>query len=331
MKMKELLYINNYNCTNKHRDGYPDQHLWGVDALSKTYNVTCAQVPKDIVKNGIKGAGRINSFLKSLVLLIRYFKYDIVYSACGDLTDAFALANILHFGRRRLYKIQHHGNSHILFSKGYSKIIFISPVIKEYFSNFKNTCLLTWGGQQAFASPYIKDSKIEYDFVSAGKANRDFQCMAHALEGLEAHAIIITSTANFDYDTNKIEVVSGTTPYPETYKYYSVSKFICIPTRVLLGKAKGTLSALTSFVDAAIMHKPVLVSDNTNMGIDVDGLGIGLTYKAGDAEDMRLKMQHLLSLTDEEYKRMCKNMEEYSKIHNYDTFCNELVQLVSSE
>lgn len=109
------------------------------------------------------------------------------------------------------------------------------------------------------------------------------------------------------------------------------SKFICIPTRVLLGKAKGTLSALTSFVDAAIMHKPVLVSDNTNMGVDVDGLGIGLTYKAGDAEDMRLKMQHLLSLTDEEYKRMCKNMEEYSKIHNYETFCNELVQLVSSE
>ena len=122
--MKKLLYINNYNCTNLHKEGYPDNHLWGVDALSRIYKVKCAKVPGNLFKITFKGSARINNFWKSLVMLIRYFNYDTVYSACGDLTDAFALANILRLKHRRLFMIQHHGTSRILFPKGYTKIIF---------------------------------------------------------------------------------------------------------------------------------------------------------------------------------------------------------------
>lgn len=147
----KLLYINNYNCTNVHKDGYPDQHMWGADALSKEYDVTCAKVPKNLIKYKFKGAYHINCFWRSLVMLIRYFRYPIVYSACGELTDAFALANILHVGNRKLFKIQHHGNGKILFSKGYSKILFISPVIREYFANINNCKIVEWGGANVFS------------------------------------------------------------------------------------------------------------------------------------------------------------------------------------
>ena len=154
--------------------------------------------------------------------------------------------------------------------------------------------------------------------------------MSLSLKEMKASALIITTHANFCHNKKNIEVISGFTPYSLTYKYYSESKFICIPTTVLNGKMKYTLSGLTSFVDAAVMHKPVIISDNTNMGIDVEKLGIGFTYKAGDADDMRLKMKQMLSLSDDEYKRMCSNMANYSNSHNYDIFCKELVQVVSA-
>lgn len=331
--MKKLLYINNYNCTNLHKEGYPDNHLWGVDALSRIYKVKCAKVPGNLFKITFKGSARINNFWKSLVMLIRYFNYDTVYSACGELTDAFALANILRIKHRRLFMIQHHGSSRILFPKGYTKIIFISPVIKKLFPQIANSCFISWGGQQSFADKFGKALDLKYDFVSAGAAVRDFQCMATAMDGLDGSAAIITNKV-LQYDQNKIDIIGGpgnsnySVSYENTYKYYSESKFICIPTKVLNGKKKYTLSGLTSFVDAVVMHKPVIISDSTNMGIDVESLGIGTVYKAGDVEDMRNKMLYLMSLSDSQYHKMCDNMERYSKGRTYDDFCNKLLKII---
>ena len=136
------------------------------------------------------------------------------------------------------------------------------------------------------------------------------------------------------YNKNSITVISGNdarkNSKPDTFVYemYDKSKFIVIPTVVKEGKYKYCLSGLTTFVDAVVMHKPVLASDNTNMGIDIEGLGIGMVYKAGDVEDMRNKMQQLLSLSEKDYKQMCENLKEYSKTHNYDEFCNEIISII---
>ena len=43
---------------------------------------------------------------------------------------------------------------------------------------------------------------------------------------------------------------------------------------------------------------------------------------------MRNKMQQLLSLSEKDYKQMCDNMKEYSKTHNYDEFCNEIISII---
>lgn len=144
--MKKLLYINNYRCSNKHSEASPDNHLWGADALSKVYDVTCAEVPGNTIKVHFKGSSYISNFLKSLKMLFQYFRYDIVYSACGELTDAFALANMLHLGKRHLYKIQHHGGKKIPFHSGYTKIIFISPFVSSQYALVNKTNVIFWGG-----------------------------------------------------------------------------------------------------------------------------------------------------------------------------------------
>lgn len=329
-----VLYINNYRCSNKHSEVLPDNHLWGADALSKVFDVTCAEVPSNSIKVHVKGVFILNNFIKSVKMLFRYFSYDIVYSACGELTDAFALANILHIGKRRLYKIQHHGGKMIPFAKGYTKIMFLSPFVSRQYE-LENKVNVKWGGQISYAEKFILNTdKYLYDFVSAGKSGRDHDCMIAAANEIEGKTLIISAVNDTFYDKEKITVLSGndshknSTSYNDTYTAYAQSRFIVIPIERRTKKAMRVLSGLTTFVDAVVMKKPVLISDSTNMEVDVEKLGIGLVYKAGDSKDMRAKMEQMLAWTSEEYDKACSKMNEYSKTHNYDEFCKEILNII---
>lgn len=333
--MEKLLYINNYHCTTVRQKGYPNNHLWGADALTNHFDVTCATVPDSIIRWNFKGAGFIDNFLKSLILLITYYRYPIVYAACGDLTEAFALANILHLGKRKLFQIKHHGGKKLLFSKGYTKILFISPIVADLYPKVSNKETISWGGDDEFVRVWGKLSSLRYDFISAGKSSRDHDCMIKAASSLDKGlSIIVTDVYEKTNIDNKIKIISGTkssensTSDIDVFSMYSESKFIVIPISKRSVKTQYSLSGLTSFVDAAACGKPVLVSDNTNMGIDVEMLGIGLTYKAGDANDMAAKMERLMNLSDSEYNNMCANMRKYSETHNYNVFCNKIVKII---
>lgn len=159
--------------------------------------------------------------------------------------------------------------------------------------------------------------------------------MCKSVEQIDAKALIITSKVDFHYDKSKVIVIGGNDRHKnslndiDTYHYYGLSKFICIPAKLKIGKDKKNLNGLTSFVDAVVMHRPVLISDNTNMGIDVESLGIGFIYKAGNVNDMCNKMKQMLSMSDNAYLEMCHNMKLYSLTHNYTIFCKELLNIIS--
>lgn len=311
--------------------------MGGGNKLLEYYDVTCAKVPGNIVSCSFKGVWYINTVFKCLYLAIRYFRYPVVYSACGELTAGFALFNLLHLGKRKLFKIHHHGGRRITCSKGYTKILFISPCVRKFYANLRNTEDITWGGDVAFAQRSLQsvpNNELRFDFISAGKSGRDHHCMILAANQLEARTIIISAVNDTDYDKDRVTVLSGSdsqknsTGYMEVFHYYLQSKFIVIPIIPRDAKSSYVLSGLTTFVDAVVLHKPVLISDDTNMGVDVEALGIGAVYKAGDVEDMRRKMLYLMSLSVSEYQKMCDNMERYSKGRTYDDFCNNLLKII---
>lgn len=332
--MEKLLYINNYNCTTNRRAGYPNNHLWGIDKLCSCYDVTCAQVPRDVVRMHFKGSGTLNNLYKSFVMFFKYRRYPVVYAACGELTSVFALANLLHLGHRRLYMIQHHGTKGIPFAKGYARIVFISSFVFNVYQHIKNKINVNWGGDFLYAEKFKKGEGIEFDFISAGKSGRDHRCMIRAANEIDAKTVIVAAVNDEKYDSGKITVFSGGNPkknscaYNDVFELYAKSRFIVIPIVARTGKSKKALSGLTTFVDAVVMNKPVLVSDSANMGIDIKGLGIGLEYRAGDVMDMKKQMQRLLSLPEPEYRLMCENMRGYSLTHNYEEFCKEIVDIV---
>lgn len=333
--MEKLLYINNYNCPVKLNDDITANHMWGVDKLKNRYNITCAKVPGDILKFNFKGVALVNSIFRNFILFIRYFRYPIIYSACGNMTTGFAFANKLHIGKRRIYMIQHHGDK-IWFPSSYSKIMFLSPIIANKY-NFSNKVVINWGGCVDYAEHFIPSQPaFKCDFISAGKSGRDHECMIKVASRINAKTIIVAGFSNTLYDNSKVKVISGNSQtknsicYEEVYKLYAKSRFIVIPIHKRTGRSCNTLSGLTTFVDAVILHKPVLISDNTNIGVDVESMGIGLFYRSGDEFDMKEKMEYLLSLSDEKYKKMCQNMESFAKNYTYDGFCKQLINIIDN-
>lgn len=158
--------------------------------------------------------------------------------------------------------------------------------------------------------------------------------MISAANNLHAKSLIVCAVNDTEYNKNKITIIAGTDPqrnslsYTDVFHYYMQSKFIVIPIEKHPNQKLNALRGLTSFVDAVVLNKPVLVSDNTNMGIDIEGLGIGVVYRAGDNNDMLHKMEYLMSLSVDEYKVLCNNMKNYSQTCNYEKFCEELLRQI---
>ena len=70
-----------------------------------------------------------------------------------------------------------------------------------------------------------------------------------------------------------------------------------------------------------------LMSDNTNISVDVEGNKMGLLYKAGDEEDLKEKILFLSSHPEltREYGR---NARKYAEKHSYQHYCEKLYQLI---
>lgn len=65
----------------------------------------------------------------------------------------------------------------IWFSGNYSSIIFISPIIANCYK-LSNKKMINWGGCPDYAKHFMSNTPIlTYDFISAGKSERDHECM----------------------------------------------------------------------------------------------------------------------------------------------------------
>ena len=94
--------------------------------------------------------------------------------------------------------------------------------------------------------------------------------------------------------------------------------------------ASSSLCGLTSFIDALALGQPILMSDNTNISVDIDKLKIGLTYKAGDYENLKDKILYMKN-NPQVVKEMGLNARKYAERHSYEEFCKVLYQAIISE
>lgn len=114
-------------------------------------------------------------------------------------------------------------------------------------------------------------------------------------------------------------------PYHELLKCMAQSSISLIPINA--DRPKTYLCGLTSFLDALALGQSIIMSDNTNISVDIEALGIGLVYKAGDETDLISKIEYMR--THPKYTQECGiNARKYVEKCSYKEYCEQLERLM---
>lgn len=121
-----------------------------------------------------------------------------------------------------------------------------------------------------------------------------------------------------------------TTPYRiqnylSSIRKANISVFQC--KALIMGG--GTLIGLTSFVDALALGIPVLISDNSQIGIDIESLKLGYVYKAEDMYDFEEKVKQILRMSEDDYNIMKCNCKNFAQTNSFKKFSDTINSILN--
>lgn len=349
MANNRILIVNNYSMKKSldmiESGVLPRHHAWGIDRLMESNKLRFLnyQCPKWMSKLHLAHAYYMLFQIQTLVMSIGCSK---VFSAASPLIDLLAYLKHKRIIRKQLYMVVHHPKNFTLHNKDYDRLFFITKVAYNQALLDNPGCnglfiYDEWGPDVNFYSDALDKKKSHgnsVSFISIGKANRDYVTLIEANRGLDSSVRIICTEKNipknYDRKTDKNidlyiqgnnSLMSGKLmSYKQMAEEMVKSDVAVIP----VPKTNTALCGLTSFDDAIALGMPVIVSDTTFFGIDVEGEGIGFVYKAGNAEDLRLKMKRFID-NPELIETMGKKAYEYACAHSSDSFSGTILKAMN--
>lgn len=310
----------------------PAHHCWGIDYLKKHSNEV------DTLLFNASGIG-LPFWSKyiwfNIKLLFIANKYDVIISFANPIIGILALFKSIGIVKPKLFTTVHHYSKHMQLFRGYNKIIFLSNSIKlkcarENLELANKMYYIKWGPDMSFYSKINTDNFDTHVVISTGKVNRDIESIMAACNDLSLKRIIITDKIEADNIDSNI-IASGVKSknaisYREILNYLHMADINVIAIKKNKND-QNILCGLTSLLDAVACGQPVIISDNTNISINVQSEGFGLCYKAGDRDDLKTKLVELLK---KDFVQLGNNAEKYAKNNSYVHFCEKLYSLIIS-
>ena len=305
MKRLRILLLNTYDM-NKVRDLYsqglyPSHHLYGTHELAKDYNaeVIIPKHEKYRILNRIGDFFDIGFLDQQIRAIFNARNYDIIYAPyAASNTKLIILLKLLGFFRKPLLILVHHP----LFGKPsryrwkryvvkilirqYDTIIFCSQKMRSqlieaynfdqrYITNHFFSCQM--GVDLLYYKQFIDDSSfVTKKFImSAGNTSRDFNVLVQACEkiGLPAKIYCRQKSMPSVPIPSQITLYSGDFPFEQICKDYNDAQFVLIP----LNKSPAGIFGMTSLLDALAMKKPVIMTKNENIDMDLEAEGVGIS------------------------------------------------------
>ncbi|MDE7226745.1 MAG: hypothetical protein K2N31_00275 [Treponemataceae bacterium] len=165
--------------------------------------------------------------------------------------------------------------------------------------------------------PEIPPSK-KYDIISNGKSFRDFQLLEKGVSSLGLKTLIIGKE---DSDSKFIEYKVKADSV-ENVRLCSEAKAMCIA----INSQNNGICGITSLNDALAFEIPVLISDNARLGFDVEQIGIGLVYKAGDLQSFEEKLKILASGAF--ISKTKSNIRKFRQENSYKEFSEFIAKII---
>lgn len=326
---------------------YPGQHLWGATHLSKhgiEVEIVPYQTSELLHKIGRK-LGLGDHLDQQLHVLFHSRDYDAVYSACQTNTLLLALMRSLNVFHKPLVALIHHPCSNAskesLFLNGHDRLLCLSEKVMEPFVQdpnlYKKMDFIAWGADLLFYDgilqklplPIANPTAHSPIIVSAGKTERDHDTLVQACLHVDCTLRIYCSANTTPRLTNlpdRIEIHASTSAhnavsYPELGNAYRQAFAIAIP----LTKTHN-LAGLTSLLDAMAVGKPVIMTRNPHIEIDVEKEGIGLWVEPEDVHGWQQAIAYLIAHPEEAIVMGDRARYLCEKRYNLDVFTDTLAR-----
>ncbi|MBD2075260.1 glycosyltransferase [Phormidium sp. FACHB-592] len=347
----KVLFINNYPMDHAwelwQKGEYPGHHLWGATHLAQhdiEVKIFPYQTSKLLNKIGRK-LGLGDHLDQQVRILFSRTDYDVIYSACQTNTFLLALLRSLRLFRKPLVALIHHPLKHTLrnalFLNGHDHLLCLSSTTMQPYrlqpNPSKKMDLLEWGADLSFYETKVPTVEVSVSnaplFVSAGKTKRDHNTLVKAVSSIDCLLKIYCSAATAPtvaYATERIEVTASNShnnavSYPAILAAYRRAFAIAIPLT-----ETEDLAGLTSLLDAMVVGKPVIMTRNKHIDLDLEKEGIGLWVEPNDIAGWQRAIAYLLAHPEEAAamgdrgRRLCETK------YNLDVFTNTLARALKS-
>ncbi|MBW4469056.1 MAG: glycosyltransferase [Stenomitos rutilans HA7619-LM2] len=352
----KALFMNNYpmdQAWESWQNGeYPGHHLWGATHLAKhgiEVEIVPYQTLKLLNKIGCK-LGLGDHLDQQLRVLFHRADFDVVYSACQTTTFLLSVLRSLRLFHKPIVALIHHPLNHTLketlFLKGHDRLLCLSPTIMEPFAQtpriHKKMDLIEWGADLPFYDQ-MQPEALEQEtvlsanqapfIVSAGKTERDHDTLVNALLHLDCSLQIYCSAhtaPTFKNLPDRITIhashsAHNAVSYQEILAAYHRAFAIAIPLT-----STNNLAGLTSLLDAMAVGKPVIMTRNSHIELDIEKEGIGFWVEPGDVQGWQRAIAYLLANPEEASAIGDRSRHLCATKYNLDTFTNTLARTLKS-
>ncbi|AYL97123.1 glycosyltransferase family 4 protein [Mucilaginibacter celer] len=221
--------------------------------------------------------------------------------------------------------------------KGTDKVLFFSQL---HFDEARQTGIcapsklfkINWGPDLEFYDRSVAampPAKTDF-FISTGKAKRDYDTLVSAFAKTDVPLLLYVDTHELESTyAGKAPNVNVTylpvTPTSPSILINSLNDAIALS--ICTKKAKG-LIGITNMYEAMALNKPVIITKNPAIDIDVDKEGIGISIDLDDVEGWKRSIEYLYNNPEIAAEMGRKGRELCEKKLNLDIFSGEVVEIL---
>ncbi len=309
--MSRVLVLNNYSlervCQQVRCGDTPDHHLYGINHLQDLgYEI---KVVPDSESRAIHALARFLRAIRCPIpmgALDRQWsawrllqEADLVYAPCGDELNSLAYLRAAGMLKTPLVAVQHHALNRgrlsslrepwiNLLIRGIDAFPALSDRVAHDINercraDAPKSKALRWGPDATF---YPRSPSLGEGVLAAGRTGRDFVTFGKGASRADSSALIMCLATDFRPEFAAFSAnVRVQTPehgsvygYPDMMQAHLDARVLAIP----LEATSSNLAGLTSLVDAMALGKPVIMTRNPYIDLDIEAQGIGRWVEPAD-------------------------------------------------
>jgi glycosyltransferase involved in cell wall biosynthesis len=297
----KITIANNYQLDVVERLYYerawPGEHLWGMRHLEALgHEVTVTPWPWDVYGAPVGPLARhlpkrvreaIGPIAYQRAVMRQVASSDLLFSAHADTTQGLALLKSIGGIRKPLVGMPnpqyHHSRWAARAVGSFDAAICISERVARDIRELvglppNRVHVLGWGPDLAFPGYYAPPGGT--GIISTGKARRDITTLLTAANNVPSVPFMVYGNAG-DSEIGSHIKMRAATGYRDVLADMAAAAVVAIPLPLWHGEPTGT-TGLTELNAAMAMGKPVIMTRNPFIDIDIAAEGIGLTVEPYD-------------------------------------------------